>query len=58
MVNDRWDFCASLFSPLIVAAVVVTGLASLSVQNLNGSSAVHQIKLDHAAAVQRLLFRS
>jgi hypothetical protein len=57
MSNDRMNLCAALFSPLLVAAVMVTGLASLSAQNLSGSGVMRQAQQDHATAIQKLLFR-
>ena len=57
MSDDRKSFCAMLFSPLLVAAVIVSGLASLSARNLDGSAVMGQAQFDHAAAVHTLLFR-
>jgi len=57
MSNDRMSLCAALFSPLLVAAVIVSGLGSLSARNLSGDGAVQQSQFDHASAVQHLLFR-
>jgi hypothetical protein len=57
MSNERKSFCAMLFSPLLVAAVIVSGLASLSARNLDGSAVMGQAHFDHAAAVHTLLFR-
>jgi hypothetical protein len=42
---------------LILALVVVTGLAWIGSQNLNGNVAARQVFLDHSAAVKTLLFR-
>lgn len=58
MSRDRMNMCASLFSPLLVAAVIVSGLASLSAQNLSGGSVMWQSQQDHATAIQKLLFRN
>jgi len=58
MLKDRLNACASLMSPLIVAAVILAGLGSLCVENLSGSAASRQFKQDHTAAVQKLMFRS
>ncbi len=57
MSKDRMNMWASLFSPLLVAAVIVTGLGSLSAQNLSGGSVMWQAQHDHATAIQKLLFR-
>ena len=57
MTKDRLNACASLMSPLIVAAVIVFGLGSLCVENLNGSASAHPLKQDHSAAVLKLMFR-
>jgi len=57
MIKDRMNACTSLMSSLLVAAVVVTGLASLCAQNLNGSVGAHQFKQDHSVAIQKLMFR-
>jgi len=57
-MKDRLNACASLMSSLLVAAVVVTGLASLSAQNLNGSAGARQFKDDHSIAIQKIMFRS
>jgi hypothetical protein len=45
-------------SSLLVAAVIVTGLATLSVQNLSGNIGAPQLKQDHSVAIQKLMFRS
>jgi len=57
MSDERKSFCAMLFSPLLVAAVIVSGLASLSARNLDGSAAMEHVQFDHAVAVHTLLFR-
>jgi hypothetical protein len=57
MMKDRINACTSLMSSLLVAAVVVTGLASLSAQNLSGNFGAHQFKEDHSNAIQKLMFR-
>ena len=57
MSDERKSFCAMLFSPLLVAAVIVSGLASLSAHNLDGSPVIGQAHFYHAAAVHTLLFR-
>jgi len=57
MMKDRINACMSLMSSLLVAAVVVTGLASLSAQNLSGNYGTHQFKDDHSNAIQKLMFR-
>jgi hypothetical protein len=57
MIKDRMNACMSLMSTLLVAAVVVTGLASLSAQNLSGNFGAHQFKEDHSVAIQKLMFR-
>ena len=57
MLKDRLSACASLMSPLILAAVIVFGLGSLCLENLSGTAAAHQYKQDHSAAVQKLMFR-
>ena len=58
MSNDRMNMIASLLSPLFVAAVIVSGLTSLSVQNLNHSNVMYQASADHTGAIQRLFFRN
>ncbi len=58
MMKDRLNNCASLMSSLLVAAVIVTGLASLCAENLNGSVGARQYKEDHSSAIQKLMFRS
>jgi len=57
MSKERLNSCASLMSSLMVATVVVIGLASLCAENLSGSVMSRQIKEDHSVAVQKLLFR-
>lgn len=57
MSKDRMNMCAFLFSPLLVAAVIVTGLGSLSAQNLSGSGVMHAAQQEHAGAIHKLLFR-
>jgi hypothetical protein len=57
MSDERKSFCAMLFSPLLVAAVIVSGLASLSARNLDGGVVTDHAHFDHAAAVHTLLFR-
>ncbi len=57
MSRDKMNMCASLLSPLFVAAVIVTGLASLGVENLSGANVVHQVSQDHAVAIHKLWFR-
>jgi hypothetical protein len=54
---NRMNACASLMSSLLVAAVVVTGLASLSAQNLNGTVGARQLNQEHSTAIQKLMFR-
>lgn len=58
MMRDRLNACASLMSSLLVAAVVVTGLATLSAENLSGSLGSRQLTQDHSGAIQKILFRS
>ena len=58
MMKDRLNACTSLMSSLLLAAVVVTGLASLCAQNLSGNNGVHPFKDDHSVAIQKLMFRS
>jgi len=58
MMQDRLNACASIMSSLLVAAVIVTGLATLSVQNLSGNIGAPQLKQDHSVAIQKLMFRS
>lgn len=58
MMKDRMNACMSLMSSLLVAAVVLTGLAALSAQNLSGSAGTHQFKDDHSVAIQKIMFRS
>jgi hypothetical protein len=55
--KDRINACASILSPLIVAAVVILGLASICAENLSGSVGARQFRNDHSAAIQKLLFR-
>ena len=55
--ETRWHFCLALGAPLIVAAVVMAGLAWLSIENLNGSVVARQSIHDHAVAIRNLLFR-
>ena len=56
MTNDRLSYCACLASPLIVAVVIVSGLISLSAENLAGRS-VTQVSHEHSTAVHHLMFR-
>jgi hypothetical protein len=58
MLKDHLNACASLMSPLIVAAVILAGLGTLCVENLNGAGASRQFKQDHTVAVQKLMFRN
>jgi hypothetical protein len=58
MSREKMNMCASLLSPLFVAAIIVSGLASLSVENLSGTSIAHQVTQDHAVAIHKLWFRS
>ena len=55
--GDRRSAYVSLLSPLIVAGVVVLGLASLCLENLSGSVGARQLNYDHATAIQKILFR-
>jgi hypothetical protein len=55
--GDRRSAYVSLLSPLIVAGVVVLGLASLCLENLSGSVGARQLNNDHATAIQKILFR-
>jgi hypothetical protein len=55
--NDRLSNCASLASPLILAAIVVLGFAVLCMENLNGRVGGRQFRDDHSTAIQKLLFR-
>jgi hypothetical protein len=48
---------ASFAAPLILAAIVVTGLIWLAIANLDGSAVVRQFDLEHSSAIQKLLFR-
>jgi hypothetical protein len=38
--------------------VILAGLGTLCVENLNGTGASRQFKQDHTVAVQKLMFRS
>jgi hypothetical protein len=58
MSRERMNMCASLLSPLFVAAIIVSGLASLSVENLSGANITHQVTQEHAVAIHKLWFRS
>jgi hypothetical protein len=53
----HWKHSILLVPPLLVAAVVVTGLGWLSIENLNGSVGARLAVHDKAGAVQNLLFR-
>jgi hypothetical protein len=53
----RLDIWATNASPLLVAAVVVTGLLVLGAENLLGSVQVPQLLGEHSLAVQNLFFR-
>jgi len=44
-------------SPLVVAAVVVMGLALLGAENLAGGIGTRHLPTDHATATQNLYFR-
>ena len=55
--DAHWRVYLALVPPLLVAAVVLVGLAWLSVENLNGSVGARQSLHDHAVAIQNLLFR-
>jgi hypothetical protein len=55
--RERWNAGVSLLAPPLVAAIVVTGLLSLSLENVSGALAVREAHRDHTAAVQRLFFR-
>jgi hypothetical protein len=57
MLKDRLNTCASLASTLVVAAVIVTGLVSLSAENLSQHATARQVQLDHSAAIHKLLFK-
>lgn len=57
MSKDRLNTCASLASPLVVAAVVVTGLVSLCAENLSQRPVTQQVQLDHSTAIHKLLFK-
>lgn len=48
---------AATASPLVVAAVVVMGLALLGAENLAGGIATRHLPIDHATATQDLYFR-
>ena len=50
-------FWAATASPLVVAAVVVIGLAVLGVKNLGGGIASPHLPIEHATAIQSLYFR-
>lgn len=53
----RWKFWLYLGAPLALAAVVLIGLALLSVENLSGDVSARQIFHDHAVAIRNMLFR-
>jgi hypothetical protein len=55
--EPRWKICIAFGAPLIVAAVVLAGLAWLSAENLSGNVAARQMFHDHAVAIRNLLFR-
>jgi hypothetical protein len=55
--EPRWKVCIALGAPLLVAAVVLVGLAWLSAENLSGTVAARQSIHDHAVAIRNLLFR-
>jgi len=58
MSKERIDTCASLASSLIVAAVILTGLTVLCVDNLAGHAPTQTMQLDHSTAIHKLLFRA
>ena len=58
MMKDRLNACTSLMSSLVLATVIVTGLAALCAQNLNGTVGAREMKQDHSTAIQKLMFRS
>lgn len=47
----------AIASPLIVAAVFVTGFVFLGAENLTGSIATRQLPVEHSTAIQNLFFR-
>lgn len=53
----RWTFCVAYGAPLTVAAVVLSGLAWLSIENLDGSVGARQSIHDHTGAIRNLLLR-
>jgi hypothetical protein len=55
--ESRWKICVAFGAPLIVATVVLAGLAWLSAENLSGNVAARQSIHDHAVAIRNLLFR-
>jgi len=56
MLKERLNNCACFASPLIVAVVIVTGLVSLSLNNMAGRP-LNQVASDHSTAVHNLMFR-
>jgi hypothetical protein len=47
----------AIASPLIVAAVFVTGFVFLGAENLTGGPPAWQMSVEHSTAIQNLFFR-
>jgi len=54
----RWKLCVYLGVPLVLVAVVLTGLGLLSVQNLSSNVTARQFINDHATAIRNLFIRN
>ncbi len=54
--HGQWNNRVSIVAPLVVAAVAVTGFLWLSMQFTDGAVAARQLRMEHAAAIQRLYF--
>jgi hypothetical protein len=55
--RERQNTFVSIAAPLIVAAIVVSGLTWLAIDNLGGGVVIRQFDLEHSSAIQKLLFR-
>jgi hypothetical protein len=54
--HERWNSHISIVAPMLVAAVAVTGFLWLSAQFAHGAVAARELRMEHAAAIQRLFF--
>lgn len=57
IIENHLRVWTAIASPLIVAAVFVTGFVLLGSENLTGGTAARPLSVEHSTAVQTLFFR-